>query len=165
MGSVFLLVVVLFLPETVFAEIRVGYVDVDKIHEQAPQVDVISKKLEDEFASRKDELIAASKSLRRMEEKLLRDMAIMTASERKGLERDLAARQRELKRSQNEYNEDLNIKSNEALQEFQRQVLETIKRLAEDEKYDLILHSGGGVAYFSDRVDVTDKVLDRLKKQ
>ena len=85
----------------------------------------------------------------------------MGDSERRNLERDIIAQQRELKRAQDEFREDFNIRRNEELGSLQRQVYEAIVSLAKEEQFDLIVNDGA-VIYASEQVDITDKVLKRL---
>ncbi len=154
--------VVLFLWQPAWAEaIKIGFVNVARVLQQAPQAEQAKKRLEREFAPRDKRLVAMQKELKKLEEKLARDAAVMSDSERRKLERDILAKQRELKRARDEFREDFNLRRNEELGKLQRQVFEAVKSLAKDEDYDLLLTDG--VVYASDRVDVTDKVLKRLK--
>jgi len=162
MTRLVLAAVVLFLWSPAWAEeIRIGFVNVARVLQQAPQAEQAKKRLEREFAPRDKRLVAMQKELKKLEEKLARDAAVMSDSERRKLERDILAKQRELKRAREEFREDFNLRRNEELGKLQRQVFEAVKSLAKEENYDLLLTDG--VVYASDRVDVTDKVLKRLK--
>ena len=88
------------------ADYKVGFVDAGKVLEQAAQRDQTVTRLEKEFAPRQEALVAAHKEIRKLEDKLVRDGAIMSESERTGVERDLRTRKRELKRQQDEFRED-----------------------------------------------------------
>lgn len=144
------------------AEIKIGFVNVARVLQQAPQAEAAKKRLEKEFAPRDKRLVAMQKELKKLEEKMSRDAAVMSDAERRKLEREILAKQRELKRAQEEFREDFNLRRNEELGKLQRQVFEAIKSLAKEEGYDLLLTDG--VVYASDRVDVTDKVQQRLAK-
>ncbi len=154
-------VALLFLHPSWAEEIKIGFVNVARVLQQAPQAEQAKKRLEREFAPRDKRLVAMQKELKKLEEKLARDAAVMSDSERRKLERDILAKQRELKRAREEFREDFNLRRNEELGKLQRQVFEAVKSLAKEESYDLLLTDG--VVYASDRVDVTDKVLKRLK--
>ena len=143
------------------AEYKVGFVNAAVLLDQAPQSESARKKLEAEFAPREKELVADQKALRAMEDKLAKDSAVMSESEQRKLERDILSRKREIKNAQDEFREDLNIRRNEELGKLQRSVYEIIVGLAKQEKYDMIV--GDGVIYASDTVDITSKVLQRLK--
>jgi outer membrane protein len=79
------------------------------------------------------------------------------------MERELLTQRRELKRAQDEFREDLNIRRNEEFAKLQRLVADVITTLAREENYDLILNEAA-VIYASDRVDATEQVLTRLRQ-
>ncbi len=142
-------------------EIKIGFVNVARVLEKAPQAAKAKKKLEQEFSPRDKKLVAQQKELKKLEEKLARDAAVMSESERRKIEREILSKRRELQRAQEEFREDFNIRRNEELAKLQKQVFEAIKALAKEEKYDLLLTDG--VVYASDKVDVTEKVQKKLQ--
>ncbi len=145
------------------AELKVGVVNASEVMEKAPQAESARNKLEKEFAPRNEELVAAQKELKQMEDKLSRDGAVMSDDERRKLERDILSARRDLKRTQDEFRDDLNIRRNEELAKLQRQISETIQALAKEQSFDIIL-TNATVLYSSKRLDITDQVVDRLKK-
>jgi outer membrane protein len=147
----------------VMAESKVGVVNTVQLMEEAPQAKAAQSDIETEFAPREKELVSLQKSIRKLEDKLARDGAVMSEKENSKLERDILAKRRDLKRSQDEFRDDLNIRKNEVLSKLQRQMYEATVALAKEQKYDVIL--GQGVVYSSENVDVTDMVLQKLKAQ
>jgi outer membrane protein len=103
------------------------------------------------------------KKIRELEDKAARDGAVMSEKESSKLERDILSKRRELKRTQDEFRDDLNIRKNEVLAKLQRQMYEATVTLAKEKQYDVIL--GQGVVYSNKSVDITDLVLDKLKSQ
>lgn len=144
------------------AELRVAYVNMTKVLEDAPQATEASAKLEQAFSPREREIVALQREVRELEERLLRDGQGMTDVTRGGLELDLRSRKRELKRQQDEFREDLNLRKGQELAAIQRLVIDAIQGLAKREGYDLVLSEG--VVFASSRVDVTDRVLERLRQ-
>jgi outer membrane protein len=145
------------------AEIKIGFVNAAQVLEQAPQADAARERLEKEFSPRDKKLVSSQKAVRNLEEKLTRDGAIMSESARRKLERDILSQKRELKRSQEEFREDLNIRRNEAFDKLRRRVFEVINDIAKSEKYDLVVSDG--VVYANDRIDITGKVVAKLKQE
>jgi outer membrane protein len=145
------------------AELRIGFVNAAKLLEEAPQAAAARDNLQQEFAPRDRELVSLQKEIKALEEKLGRDAAVMNETERRNLERDILNRKRDLKRSQDVFREDFNLRRNEELGKLQRLVIETIRSVSKEQNYDLMLTEG--VLYASDQVDVTDQVLQRLKDQ
>lgn len=142
--------------------LKIGFVNAAKILDQAPQAESARNRLEKEFAPRDKGLVDAQRVLRRQEEQLAQDGAVMSETERRKLERDVIAQKRELNRSQAEFREDFNIRRNEELGKLQRLIYETIVQLAKEQNFDLIVNDGA-VIFASDQVDITDEVLRRLR--
>lgn len=144
------------------AELRVGYVNVVKVLEEAPQGLAALKKLETEFGPRDKELVALQKRVQLMEEELLKQPANARDPELRRRERELLTLKREQKRLTQEFREDHNQRRNEELSVLQQTVHRAVAELAKQEKYDLIVNEG--TLYASDAVDITDKVLKKLGK-
>ena len=145
------------------AELKVGFVNAAKVLEQAPQADAARAALEKEFSPRDKSLLKSQKEMRKLESRLTRDGAIMSEPERRKLERDIISRKRDIKREQEEFREDLNIRRNESFDKLRRRVYEVIVDISKKEKYDLVVSDG--VVYAADRIDITDKVVGRLKQE
>ncbi|UCE90697.1 MAG: OmpH family outer membrane protein [Pseudomonadota bacterium] len=145
------------------ADVKVGVVNIPRLLQEAPQADAARKRLESDFAPRDQKIVELQKKLKKSEEKLAKDAAIMSDSQRQSRERELIALKRDIKRAKEEFNEDLNLRRNEELAKLQKLVYDTIVALAKEQKYDAIL--GDSVLYASDRVDLTDMVLSRLRKE
>lgn len=157
------LAILLAVTMPVQAETRVGVVNTVRLMEEAPQAKSAQTNIETEFAPREKELVALQKEIRGLEDKLARDGAVMSEKESGNLERDILSKRRELKRTQDEFRDDLNIRKNEVLSLLQRQMYDATVALAKEKNFDVIL--GQGVVYSSDNVDITDEVLEKLKAQ
>jgi len=148
------------MPVAAFAEMKIGFVDLAKLSESAPQIKAAQGKIDAEFSSREQELISLQRKLGKQEEKLTKDGAVMSDSERSSLERDILSKRRDLKRSQDEFRDDLNIRKNEMLRQVNIEIGEIIENFARSENYDLIMAQG--VMFASDRVDITERILKKL---
>ena len=142
------------------AELKIGFVNVPSVLEKAPQAAAAKKRLEKEFAPRDKLLVSQQKEIKKLEERLMRDAAVMAEKEKRNLERDIISKQREAKRAQVEFSEDFNIRRNEELGKLQKRIFEAIRELAKDEKYDLLLTDG--VIFASDKINVTKRIQDKL---
>jgi outer membrane protein len=140
--------------------LKVGYVNVVKIIEQAPQGDAALKKLESEFGPRDRELRGMRDQIKNLEEDLDKNALVLKEAERRDKERELLDLRRSLKRSTQEFREDYNLRRNEELSELQKIVYKAIVDIAKADKFDLIIHEGA--VYASDRIDITEQVLKQL---
>ncbi|MDX1654220.1 MAG: OmpH family outer membrane protein [Candidatus Competibacteraceae bacterium] len=144
-------------------ELKIGFVNTAKLLDNAPQLEEANRRLKEEFAPRERELMESQRQLRALEEELSGSDDLLQDVRRRGLEREILQLRRDLKRDQEELREDYNIRGNEELRKLQRLVLETIGELAREEGFDLVINEGA-VAYFSEQVDITDRVLERLTR-
>lgn len=148
--------------KTTLAELKVGFVDTVKLMEGAPQAKSAQSRIEAEFAPREKELVALQREIKKLEDQLSRDSAVMSESEKTKVEREVLAKRRDLKRAQEEFRDDLNIRRNEVLAKLQKDMYQAVVELAKEQKFDLILSQG--VVYTSERIDITDSVLKKLGK-
>lgn len=144
------------------ADLKIGVVNLQRVMEASPQAEVARSKLEKEFSARENKLIATQKELKASEDRMSKDGAIMSETERSRLERDVVNKRRDLKRDTQEIQEDMNFRRNEELATIQQQIGEAIVALAKDQAFDTVL--GNGVIFASPKVDLTDQVIERLKK-
>jgi outer membrane protein len=142
-------------------QLRIGYVNVVKVIEQAPQGDSVLKKLEAEFGPRDKQIRALRERVKKIEEDLEKNALTQKETERAEKERELVDLRRNLKRDSQEFREDYNVRRNEELGALQKIVYQAIVQIAREEKYDLVLHEGA--VYAGERVDITEKILGRLR--
>ena len=145
------------------AELKVGYVQVDKILQEAPQTAESGKKLEREFGPKSQELDRTQKQIRDIEAVLDKDGITLAETERRNKEREVSNLKIEFQRKQRELREDINLRKNEELASLQDRINKAVQTVAEAEGYDLVVYSG--VAFAIKKIDVTDKVLKLLGKK
>ena len=141
-------------------DIKLGFVDIPFLIDEAPQAQAASSRLEREFAPRQ-ELIKEQKA----ELELLRtdlDDNSLDAAERAGKEREYRKIERRMKRDEQEFREELNIQKNQEFKKVRVYVLDAIATFAKSNNYDMIISDG--VLFANKTVDVTDKVLFELQQ-
>jgi len=146
-------------PGVFAAELKIGFLDAERINRESAPAERASKKLEQEFAPRAAKLQQMEKQLKDMQAQLEKEAVTMSDSDRRKREQDLATQSREFQRLQREYREDLNLRRNEELAALFERANKVIRQIAESEKYDLILQEA---VYRSPRIDITEKVLKAL---
>ncbi|MDO9366539.1 MAG: OmpH family outer membrane protein [Methylotenera sp.] len=161
--SVMLAALVTLAPSTQAADLKVGYVQVDKILQDAPQTAESGKKLEREFSPRSQELDRMAKQIKDLENVLDKEGLTLSEAERRNKERDVQNIKIEFQRKQRELREDINLRKNEELGSLQDRINKAVQSVSEAEGYDLVVYSG--VAYASKKIDITDKVLKTLGKK
>lgn len=141
------------------ADIKIGFVDVERIHRESAPAERASKQLEKEFAPRAQELQRREAQLKSLQVQLEKDVVTLSESDRRSREQELARQGVEYQRMQREYREDLNLRRNQEISALLERANRVIKQIADAEKFDLILQDA---VYRNPRLDITDRVLKAL---
>lgn len=140
-------------------ELRIGFVNTDRIFKEASTAKAAQSKLEQEFSRREREVEGLGTQLKSASEKLEKDAPTLSDSQRAARQRQLVELDREFQRRRREFQEDLAQRKNEELQLVLERANRVIKQVAESEKYDLIMQEA---VYVNPKLDITDKVLSGL---
>ena len=140
-------------------QIKIGYVNTQRIFRDAPAAVRAAKKLESEFSRRDQELQRMAKQLQTLQENLEKNSVTMSETERRNKEREFGEMSREFQRKQREFREDLNLRQNEENAAVIEKANKAIKQIADAEKFDLILQD---VVWVSPKLDITEKVIKAL---
>jgi outer membrane protein len=139
------------------AEIKMGYVNFQKLLEEAPQTKTAMQGLENEFAPRRRELLTMQNDLKARDEKLQKEGAVMAEADRTKAEKTLRDAQREFSRKAGEFQDDASTRRNEEIGKVQRYLVTEIQGYASAQGYDLVL--GDGVFFAKGPLDITANVL------
>lgn len=140
-------------------EMRIGFIDAERINRESAPAERASKQLEKEFAPRAQELQRREGQIKTIQGQLEKEAMTMSEGDRRSKEQELARLSLDFQRLQREYREDLNLRRNQELSTLLERANRVIKQIAEAEKFDLILQEA---VYRSPRLDITDKVLKAL---
>ncbi len=141
-----------------FAETKIGAVNISTLMQEAPQARVATDKLKASFSEREKEILSVREEIRDLEDT---DTISLSRAETETLELKIRERKRALQRDSDVFTEDFSLARNEALKSIQEDVYKAIVEVAERDNYDLIVSES--VLYASERVDITGLVLERLK--
>lgn len=141
------------------ADMKIGFVNTERVFREAPIAIAAQKRLEKEFAPRDAELQKMARQARDLQSQLEKGSAMLSDSDRRNKERDLANINREYQRLLREFREDLNVRRNEELTKVQDRARKAIQSYGETEKYDVILEDA---IYFSPKIDITDHIIHML---
>ena len=137
-------------------EIRIGFINTDRIFKEANTAKQAQAKLEQEFSKREKDLVDVEKSFKSAVEKFEREAPTLSESQRMTRQKQLGERDRDFQRKRREFQEELNARKNEEFQQVLERANRVIKQVAEAEKYDLVLQEA---VYINPKHDITDKVL------
>lgn len=156
---VFLLGSLLLISPAHAQDVKIGFVNTDRIFREANSAKAAQTKLEQEFSKREKELIELGNSVKSLSEKLEREAPTLSESQRTTRQKQIVDQDREFQRKRREFQEDLNARRNEELQQVLERANRVVKQVAEAEKYDAIFQEA---VYINPKHDVTDKVIKAL---
>ena len=140
-------------------DFRVGFVNTDRIFREANTAKAAQAKLEQEFSRREKELNDVGTNVKTLSDKFEREAPTLSEAQRTQRQKQLVDQDREFQRKRREFQEDLNARKNEELQQVLERANKVVKQVAEAEKYDVVLQEA---VYINPRHDITDKVIKAL---
>lgn len=142
---------------------RIGFVDIPYLIDRAPQALEAERRLETEFAPRQKELEFQRAQLAELAARLADTTLELTEAELAQLERETRGLERRVKRSEQDFREELNIQKNNEFKNVRILVLEAIADFGRQQDYDLIVSDG--VLFANKRIDVTERILESLERE
>ena len=142
---------------------RIGFVDIPYLIDEAPQALEAEQRLEAEFAPRQAELKRQREELAELTAKLNDNTLELPEADQIRLDRETRGLERRIKRSEQDFREELNIQKNNEFKKVRILVLEAIARFGKTHQYDLIVSDG--VLFAAKRIDVTERILESLVQE
>jgi outer membrane protein len=140
-------------------ELRIGYVDTERILRDSEPAVKAGQRIEKEFAARDQMLRKLAGQVKDLRTYLEKKGSGLSGEERHNKERELSSLNAKFQREQSKFRKDLNVRRNEELSALLEQANKVIQNIAEKEGYDLILQEA---VYRNPKIDITDKVLKAL---
>ncbi len=140
-------------------EIKIGFVNTDRVFREASTAKSAQAKLEQEFSKREKELVDLGNTIKNASDKFEREAPTLSESQRNARQKQLMDQDREFQRKRREFQEDLNTRKNEEQQLVIERANRAVKQVAEAEKYDVIFQEA---VYINPKHDITDKVIKTL---
>lgn len=153
------------LPASAFAQVgasKIGYVDLKRLLDNAPQMVDSRAKLQQEFAGRDSALKTDEAKLTGLQQKYDRDSSIMAKADSDALKREIDTLDRANKRMRETLRTELNTRATAERDRVWQQINDSVIEYARAQGFDLIVPSP--VVYASTRIDITDAVLDKLRQ-
>ena len=143
-------------------DVKIGFVNTERVFKESAPAVRSQKKLQQEFSVREEEIKAVDAEAKGIRQRLEKDGLILEETQRRNLEAELGRLSREMQRLQREFQEELNLAKNTEMKVILKIANEAIQKIAVSEKFDLILQEA---VYRSDRLDITDKVIEALEEK
>lgn len=160
LSSTLLFVALLFSSTAVKAGDGLAYVDIPYLIENAPQAQIASRLLEEEFIKRQQSIEAKSHELEGLKTTIALESVQSNTEELQELTQAYRSLERDLKLDDIEFREALNIRKNSEFKRIRGLVLDAVSRFGKLNNYNLIVSEG--VLYVDRSINVTDRVLQNL---
>jgi len=139
--------------------LRVGYVDMKRVLDNAPQVVAGRELLDQEFRSRSDAIEMDEFRAKTLEDRL--GQGDMSADSSLQAERELRELQRNINRRKEDLRDELSFRRTEEVQKLEEEINLAVQEIAQRNGFDLILSSP--VVYANPDLDITDLILEQLE--
>lgn len=156
--SIFAMLLVVVASQATAQQLRVGYVDMKQVLDNAPQVLAGREKLDLEFRPRNETIEFQERQAQEMDDRL--QMGDLSEDARVRLDRDLREMRRNVNRQKEDLRDELSFRRTEEIQKLEDQINQAVQEIARDNGYDLILSSP--VIYADPSLDITQLILDQL---
>ena len=140
-------------------QLRVGYVDMKQVLDNAPQVLAGREKLDLEFRPRNETIEFQERQVQEMDDRL--QMGDLGEDARIRLDRELREMRRNVNRQKEDLRDELSFRRTEEVQRLEDQINQAVQEIARNNGYDLILSSP--VVYADPSLDITQLILDQLR--
>ena len=140
-------------------DLAIGYVNMERVIREASAAVSAGKKMEQEFEARKQELQRIADDIKSRQAFLVQKGSSLTESQRRVKEAELTEISVRSQRKQQELQEDINTRQKEETSNFLQKATNAIAQVAESEHFGLVLNQA---VTYSNRVDITDKVIKKL---
>jgi outer membrane protein len=139
-------------------QLRIGYVDMKEVLDNAPQVLAGRAKLDIEFRARNDAIEMDEMRGDALEMRL--QQADMNPDNRTQIERDLRELRRNINRRKEDLRDELSFRRTEEVQQLEDQINIAVQEIARRNGFDLIISSP--VIYANPDLDITSLILEQL---
>ena len=140
-------------------QLRIGYVDMKEVLDNAPQVIAGRSKLDREFRSRNDSIEMDEVRLVALETRLAQ--ADLNPDNALQLEREIRELRRNTSRRREDLRDELSFRRTEEVQRLEEEINVAVQEIAQRNGFDLILSSP--VVYANPELDITDLILEQLE--
>ncbi len=145
--------------------IQIGYVDTEKVLDNAPGAEEATKIFDEEVETWKGEAENLKVELQGLIDEYENQKLILSPEKKKEKEEKITLKKNEYDQKVYEIQGKIQQRSAELSQPILENVYQTIRVVAERDDYDLVIDSSmGAIVYADPSLDITQIVIDELKK-
>lgn len=153
-----------FAADTPVTSANIAVVNVQQVFQQSPKIAELNKKLQNQFKTRQDKLVAAQKSLQDELDKFKKESPTMKQKDKDALQKKIVDDQSNLAKEASAFQQDLSKEQNKIMKSVLSQLNDIISGIAKKNNYTLVLDSQA-VIYAVDSSDITKQVSSDFDKK
>ena len=151
------------------ADLKIGVIEPQKVLDGTRNGKKIKDSLQEYVKSRQKIIDLEEEELKKIEEDLVKQSAVLSADAKKEKEETFRKRMMEYQRKVGQLNQEVQNKKKEVLEEFNKGLEQIVKGIADKEKLSLVVEKGDNgagalVVYSHPSLDITDRVIKELDK-
>ena len=159
--KLFLLTISLVAVPTYAADTKIGFVDVERLLREVPQVEKINAKMLDRFGPKKSELEGLEKEIKNLQEKYKKNELVMTEVQLNQLKENVISKVQAYKQKEAVLQQEVATMRSQEIAVLQKTIRAIIDDIAKSEKYDLIISDG--VLHSNATLNITDRILKTMR--
>jgi len=166
LSKIALIAVFIFASMNAFSQsnVPIGIVDVTVIAEQLPESKEAEKKLQNLQKSITDSLASMQESFQKRVEAYVKQKGMMQPAEQQKQEQAFRAEEQQILMYREQKLQELQVKREEFLEPIRKRITDAIEVVAKEQKLKVVLDKSSAIVLYSeDKMDITYKVLDKIK--
>ncbi len=148
---------------TAYSENKIGFVDMETLINDSPQILIARLKISQEFELQNDSIKQKEIDFELLENRITSDGAMMSLPELTKLQERARILERQIRRAKEDLKDAISIQRSQALNKIQSELKEVVEKYAIDNQYDAILVNA--ILYVSDEINITDEILTILREK
>ena len=157
--SVFALAIPLMVALPAMADVKLGYINTERIYREAAPAEAAQKRLEAEFAPQEGALKQMAERARKVKQAL--DGGKLGGAERRQREKELAQIERDFQARNRELRDSFTVRRNEEFASVLERANAVVLDIAKQDGYDLIVQEA---VYINPKYDLTDRIIKALDR-
>ncbi|MEW5746032.1 MAG: OmpH family outer membrane protein [Nitrospirota bacterium] len=145
------------------AEVKIGYVDIDKAANDSEEGKKAVSTLKDYMASRQASINEKGKAIEKMKSDIEKQGAVMSTEARKSKIEEIERAERDFQRMLTDVNQELEKKRRELTESVYKEIMGVIEKIGQEEKYSVIMPSQS-LLFAEKSLDITDLVIKRYNE-
>lgn len=143
------------------ADVRIAVINPKQIIAQAPQAKAMRQALKRRFGAQQQKLRSLQQEIATARKKFKKNASIMSASEKQKTQAKLDRLESQFQGKRQAFVNSVRKAKHKAFEKLDRRFNSVIREVAKRHHDDIVLSQG--VAYATNKVNITDEVLDRLR--